>query len=106
LLAKVARLLRHPEILQVLRAVIALDGSTPSAAQLRRTFWRNRVAGASVIVDRAIARGELAPETDADTLLESLIAPIYLRALLDLGASDDELFERSVRAALAVHGSH
>jgi AcrR family transcriptional regulator len=104
LLDKVARLLRRPEILQILRAVIALDDSTPSAAQLRRTFWRNRVGGASVIVDRAIARGELAPDTDADTLLESLIAPIYLRELLNLGAPDDGLFDRSVRAALAIHG--
>ena len=106
LLAKVARLLRHPEILQILRAVIALDDSTPSAAQLRRTFWRNRVAGASLIVDRAIARGELAPDTDADTLLESLIAPLYLRELLNLGAPDDDFFERSVHAALAIHGPH
>ena len=106
LLAKVARLLRHPEILQVLRAVIALDDSTASAAQLRRTFWRNRVVGAAVIVERAIARGELAPDTDADTLLESLIAPLYLRELLNLGAPDDDLFERSVRAALAIHGPH
>jgi AcrR family transcriptional regulator len=105
LLAKVARLLRHPEILQFLRALIALDDSTPSAAELRRTFWRSRVTGASVIVDRAIARGELAPDTDADTLLESLIAPIYLRRLLSLGASDDDLLERSVRAALVIHGT-
>jgi AcrR family transcriptional regulator len=106
LLAKVARLLRHPQVLQILRAVIALDDSTPTAAHLRRTFWRNRVAGASLIVDRAIARGELAPDTDADTLLESLIAPIYLRGLLNLGAPDDDLYERSVRAALAIHGPH
>jgi Tetracyclin repressor-like, C-terminal domain len=40
------------------------------------------VEAASVIIDRAIGRGELVAGTDARFALELLVAPVYARALL------------------------
>jgi hypothetical protein len=52
------------------------------------------------IVARAVKRGELPPSVDAGELLESLVAPAYLRLLVTGMPLDDALIERSVNAAL------
>lgn len=100
LVAKVARLLSHPQVVSVLRAVIAVEDTTATAATLRRRFWRNRIEGASVIIDRAIARSELPAGVEADALFEALMAPIYLRVLLDLEPRDEAHTTRAIDAAL------
>src|SRR5262249_8238607 len=47
-----------------------------------RDFWADRLARTSVIVDRAIARGELPPNADARLIIQTLIGPLYVRLLL------------------------
>ena len=102
LVGKVTRLLSHPEVVSVLRAAIAVEDTTAAASALRHRFWRNRIDGASVIIDRAVSRSELPADVDADALLEMLIAPIYLRVLLDLEPRDDAHTTRAIDAALRV----
>ncbi len=51
-------------------------------AENRARFWRVRLEATSVIVNRAIERGELPTGTDPGLLLEQLIAPIHFRHLL------------------------
>jgi AcrR family transcriptional regulator len=54
----------------------------PTVASSRARYWQSRTESASVIIDRAVERGELAAGTNATIALELLVAPLYLRALL------------------------
>ena len=65
----------------LLGAVATMEG-TPESDQARSQFWDKRFRLASVMVQRGIERGELAPDTDARLLLEMVIAPLHLRQQL------------------------
>jgi AcrR family transcriptional regulator len=45
-------------------------------------FWSERIALAGTIVDRAIARGEVADEVDPHLVIETLIGTLYVRLLM------------------------
>jgi Tetracyclin repressor-like, C-terminal domain len=48
-----------------------------------RQFWAARLDAISVIVDRAIERGELRPGTDPAAFVHAMSAPLYCRLLLN-----------------------
>jgi AcrR family transcriptional regulator len=50
--------------------------------EARKAFWDTRYRTTSLLIGRAVARGELAPDTDARIAIELLIAPIHFRNLL------------------------
>ena len=54
----------------------------PEVAKVRAAFFAKRFAAADVLFDRAIDRGEWSDRVDRMRLLELLVAPIYLRALV------------------------
>jgi len=54
----------------------------PEVAKVRAAFFAKRFAAADVLFDRAIDRGEWSDRVDRMCLLELLVAPIYLRALV------------------------
>lgn len=66
---------------------------------LRREFWAARFSRAGVIVERAIARGEVGAQMDADAVLETLIAPLYFRVFISGGEIDASLLERVAELA-------
>lgn len=45
-------------------------------------FWSERLDASAVIVERAIERGELPPDTDPNVIIETIIGPIWVRVLL------------------------
>jgi hypothetical protein len=51
-------------------------------AEASHRFWSTRLELAGQIVERAISRGEVPPETDAGLVVETVIAPIYFRLLM------------------------
>ncbi len=61
---------------------LALRQDQPNPDTTRERFWTDRFTRASVILDRAEARGELRPHIDRFRTLETLVAPLYLRLLL------------------------
>lgn len=77
--------------------------STPELARARDGFWAAHLEEARAIVERAVARSELAPGTDPAVLLEFLIGPALVRTLLmgrGLGAEDArEIVGRALAAA-------
>ncbi|MFF8772125.1 TetR/AcrR family transcriptional regulator [Kitasatospora sp. NPDC015120] len=81
---------------------MAASDDDPDLAAGRARFWSSRVETTRVVIDRAVARGELPPGTDAALALELLVAPLYFRALLTRWPVDDDLVERTVDALL--HG--
>jgi AcrR family transcriptional regulator len=68
------------------------DSEEISAA--RKTFWETRYRATEVIISRAIDRGELPADTDAQIGIELLIAPIHFRNLLTHQQVDAEFAEQ------------
>ncbi|MFJ9317302.1 TetR-like C-terminal domain-containing protein [Pimelobacter simplex] len=82
MLAQVAALLEERAVPAVLRAVVTLADDDAAVDELRRTFWDDQLAGAAVVVTRAIARGELPDGTEPRLFLERVFGPVYFRVLL------------------------
>jgi len=80
LLRALARFLNTPLGENLVR--LALRPDQPNLHTTRDAFWTDRFTRASVILDRAEARGELRPHIDRFLTLETLVAPLYLRLLL------------------------
>jgi AcrR family transcriptional regulator len=79
LLSRVSNLLRSPRGRALLALSVALD---PQSVAARKEYWRTRLATASQVIERAVARGEIPTDTNAMEFLETLIAPLYFRALV------------------------
>ncbi|MDR2279566.1 MAG: TetR/AcrR family transcriptional regulator, partial [Gordonia sp. (in: high G+C Gram-positive bacteria)] len=71
LLTQIVNLLRRPEVIRVVRSAAALDGGI-TVDEARTAFFSSRFAASSVIVERAVARGELPAATDPYRVIESL----------------------------------
>jgi AcrR family transcriptional regulator len=67
---------------RALLQAVASGSEDPELEQARNVFWRTRYDLASVMIDRAVARGELRGEVDARLVLEAIVAPLHFRTLL------------------------
>jgi AcrR family transcriptional regulator len=84
-----------PEVAAMARTVAAESPYDRRLATANRRFWAERLALDSVIVERAIERGEVAEGTPPQLVIESVIGPIHLRLLLT-GEPVDSAFVTSV----------
>lgn len=80
----------------MLKSLVAAVDESPEVLDKVRSFWRERLDVGAAVVARGVARGELPPETDADLLIEALLAPIYLRVLLSGQPVTDEFLEQVI----------
>lgn len=71
-----------PDIEAAARTVASAGGPESKLREIGIRFWRARYELAREIVDRAIARAEVPPDTDPHLVIESLLAPIYFRVLM------------------------
>jgi predicted nucleotidyltransferase len=92
--------LQAPPGRALVKTLVTAADQSPAIAARTRAFWRERLGMARVMVQRAVARGELPAETDADFLIESLIAPFYLRLLVTGEPLTDEPVGRVVEPLL------
>jgi AcrR family transcriptional regulator len=83
------------------RTLIAAAVVSDEIAATQREFWAERFALTGAIVERAIARGELPPRTDARFVLETLIGPLYVRLLLTGEPIDAKFADRAAASAAA-----
>ena len=86
----------RPEVAAMARAVVAQAPHDAELAAANQAFWAERLALDGVIVERAIARGEVEPATDPTQAIEAVIGPIHLRLLLTGRPVDDTFLERTV----------
>ena len=93
LAAAVARNLRSKPAEAMLRAVVSEALVHPEIATAARRFWDARFQAAREIVRRAVARGEVETNVNADLLIESLIGPLYLRVLVTQEPLNDAFVE-------------
>jgi len=86
----------RPEVAAMARAVAAQAPHDTDLAAAAEAFWAERLALDGAIVERAIARGEVALTTDPTQVIEAVIGPIHLRLLLTGQPIDDTFLERTV----------
>ena len=60
-------------------------------SRIRQIYWTTRFSHTGAMIQRAIERGEIAPETDPNVVMTALTGALYVR-LLVLDAPLDEFF--------------
>ena len=85
----------------MLKSLVAAVDQSPAIVAMVERYWRERRDVGGLIVQRWVSRGVLPPETEADLMVEALIAPIYLRVLLPGGPLTGDLLERFIDLVLA-----
>lgn len=100
LLRNVVSILERPEMRRIFRFSMSLDDGDEELTSARAQFWQVRFDAGTAVVQRAIERGEIAPLTDPQSVIETLVGVVYLRTFLLERPLTDEVFEQSVRAAL------
>jgi AcrR family transcriptional regulator len=71
-----------PEVAAMARAVVAGAPHDSRLATANHRFWAARLELDGGIIERAITRGDVPPETDPRTVIEAVLGPIHLRLLL------------------------
>jgi AcrR family transcriptional regulator len=94
-----------PEVAAMARAVVAGAPFDSRMAAANRRFWAERLALDAVIVERAIARGEVPAGTDAQRVIEAVLGPIHLRLLLTGAPVDHEFLAGVVDIVVAGYRS-
>lgn len=94
--------LTQPRVTTLIRMLVAEGPRLPAFRETARAFWTARFERTAWVVQRAIDRGELPPETNVPMVLESLIAPLYLRLLVTGGDLSEEFVVGAVD--LLLHG--
>lgn len=86
LLLSLRRTLRHPLIRRILPDLHAeMARSSALSAEIRTTLQYERRERGKVIIDRAIARGELHKDTDHDLANDALASILYWRIIVTGG---------------------
>ena len=73
---------------------LAFGGDEAPWEKVRFDSWSTRLRLARSIVERAVERHEVPPDTDARLLLETLVAPLQFRVLATREAVDRDLCDR------------
>jgi Tetracyclin repressor-like, C-terminal domain len=82
-----------PEVAAMARAVVGESPRDGRLAAANRRFWSERLKLDAAIVERAIARGEVAADVDPERVIEAVLGPIHLRLLLTGEAVDERFIE-------------
>lgn len=78
-------------IAQALIKAMAVTRDDAAMAAGRAQFWQFRFDQTRVMLDRAVTRGELAPDTDPLAALELITGALYFRLLLTREPFDDDI---------------
>jgi AcrR family transcriptional regulator len=103
LLTEVAEVLSSRAVRSVLRAAMTLSDDDPAVRQAQRDFFGERFRLSGVIVERAVARGELPEAADPRRFLELAASPIYFRRLFAAEPVDRAEILQLVSATLRAH---
>lgn len=95
LLRSFRRVLRHPLARRILPDLHAERGRSDELDAVLAPFTAARRERGMALIDRAIARGELAADIDVELALDLLAAPIYWRMIVTRGAADVGYLDRA-----------
>jgi AcrR family transcriptional regulator len=100
-LTTLARFLTASDVGAVFRALTAEGQHDPAlATRLREEHLTRQRARDRQVLQRAVQRGELPPETDLDTLVDRLVGPLYYRAIVTGQEITDTFITELVTATL------
>lgn len=94
-----AKFVRDPRI----RILIALGFSNRNSEEdqrARTSYWQQRLLSHQAIFDRALARGEIAPDADTEEILERTIGALYARAFISRRPITRDFLQRTVNGVL------
>jgi len=77
------------------------EGTHPDVLRVKREAHADHVRVRGSVVERAIARGELPSDTDADLVVELVFAPVIRRVVNALAPADEEFLQATVDVVLA-----
>jgi AcrR family transcriptional regulator len=97
----IRRVLRHRTIRRILADLHAQIAREPALAEAIRPMQQARRERAHALVERAVARGELADSVDRETIADLVAAPLYWRLVVVGGRSDREHIRRLARMSAA-----
>jgi AcrR family transcriptional regulator len=101
---QIAALLSDPVIERLIGVAMALTAD-PDVAAARKIFWESRFELAKEVVERAVRSGQLNPDSAPREVIETLVAPLYFRLVVAGQTIDDDLIQRSVNNAIALHSA-
>lgn len=81
-------------------AFIAATFHSEEAAEAMRDLFVDRHARSTVLVTRAIERGELPADTDPGAVVRAAVAPLYYRLFITREPIDKHIADQAVAAAL------
>lgn len=87
--------------------IVAASSSDDLATGLHE-FWNHRIRTTAGIIERAIERGEVPAETDANLMIETVIGPLWIRLILTAEPLTDAIADQVaalVAAGLTRHES-
>lgn len=86
--------LSSPSGSRLTKSIIAAAVCSPDVASKVYSFWSARMEATGVIVERAIERGQIAPDSDPHLIIQALVAPIWLRTLVTGELVDSKFADR------------
>jgi hypothetical protein len=97
---QIGDLITAPDAIRLVAALAAARAEDPELRELTTSFWRMRFDAVAPLFRDASPDRNATPER-IDRAIETMIAPLHLRALLSGEPIDDQLIDDSVAAALA-----
>ncbi|MBO8191917.1 TetR/AcrR family transcriptional regulator C-terminal ligand-binding domain-containing protein [Streptomyces oryzae] len=88
-----------PRNRRLVEAVVTSAAREPGAAEVMRAVFKNRIKQVSVLLERAVERGEVPADTDAEEVIAAIGAPFYYRLLITRRPIDTELARISAESA-------
>jgi AcrR family transcriptional regulator len=82
-----------PDGRRMTRSLVAAAEASEEFSVLMSKFWDARLAGAAVMVERSIERGEI-EAIDPRVLLEAFVGAMYFRIVLTAGPIDRDFLEQ------------
>jgi AcrR family transcriptional regulator len=92
---------RDPAVRAALASIVAAAVQSPAAREVLTRFLAGRTATMTVIVDRAVQRGEVAAGTDAAGIIRTVTALIYYRLFIAGEQASEELADSAAAIATA-----
>ncbi|MGF1425646.1 TetR/AcrR family transcriptional regulator [Kitasatospora sp. LaBMicrA B282] len=91
---------QHPGTAPALRTLVREAARDPHLADLMRAYTASRRAALHDLLDRGRSRGELAPDTDLDLMVDQIYGLFWYRFILECAPLDRTTARRLVRALL------
>ncbi|QWF82827.1 hypothetical protein HUW46_06266 [Amycolatopsis sp. CA-230715] len=97
---ELVRYFTEPSLSALPMASISAAFLSERAAESLRAYYEDRHARCAVVVERAVARGEVPADIDAVEVVRAATAPVFYRLFVSREAVDDSVADNAARVAV------